>query len=206
MEKFCNEEPANFEGRYNLCYTNIVRNAAIGPSGNFHFCVNEAGPFQDADLVFTALDEFGAYTVANYQDPVVFPGGVTKNFQGIAQGSTIKMTSFGGGLVNGDGDIILPNETPDTQECTRYDDGILKCITHLEEYCGPNTANETVFPSDCEVGKWLVTYTIESVAVLEGSECPPAPEGFCPDGPPGRKLQEDEEASHPCPILNGKMN
>lgn len=116
------------------------------------------------------------------------------------------MTSFGGGIKNADGDIILPNETPDAQECTRYDDGILKCITYFTEYCGQGSATNPSFPSNCQVGQWLVTVTIESVAVLEGSECPPAPEGFCPDGPPGRKLQEEEEEEKARAFQNRNMN
>lgn len=113
--------------------------------------------------------------------------------------------------MNGEGVIILPNETPDTEECTRYDEGILKCMSYFVEYCGPNTANQTVLPSDCEVGEWLTTYTFDSVSVLEGFEYPPAPAGFCDNyvPTPVRKLQEDEEEDNeaiPCPFLNGNMN
>ena len=203
LEKFCNEEPANFAGNYDVCYSNVIRNSASGfRDGVSHRCDTD-----NLQAVFTALDSYGAYETSFVDlGAGVVPGeDLLWKFQGIAQGNTIKMTSFGGGVVNFDGDIILPNETPDTNECTLYDDGILKCITYFEEYCGPNTANETFLPSDCEDGEWLVTYTIESVAVLEGFECPEAPAGFCDDERPDRKLQE-EEASHLCPILNGKMN
>ena len=219
MEKFCYEEPANFEGAYNTCYSSALREAATGygPSGVFHFCLDGEG--RDGELgssgdVFTKLDEYGAYEAITTGSLTGVQVGQWK-FQGIAQGSFIKMTSFGGGAVNATGDVILPNETPDTQECTLYDDGILKCMNYFEEYCGPDAANNTFFPSNCEVGEWLMSYTIETVSVLKGFDCPEPPKGFCdvpytPDGPSpgfGRKLQEEEEkASYPCPLLNGNMN
>ena len=206
LEKFCYEEPANFEGTYHICYSNVVRSSATGfLNGAIPLCPDGKG----ADVeVFTKLDEFGAYTKS-----LVSNNGLISakfNYQGIAQGNSIKLTSFGGGWVNATGDVILPNETPDTEECTVYDDGILKCMSYFVEYCGPNT-NQTVLPSDCEVGEWLTTYTFDSVSVLEGFECPPAPAGFCDNYDPGRKLQEEEKEEEdneaiPCPFLNGKMN
>jgi hypothetical protein len=129
------------------------------------------------------------------------------NYQGIAKGNTIKMTSFAGGWVDDDtGVVVVENDTPDTKECTLYDDNIMQCTTFFTEYCGPDNVT-SVFDIPCTAGEWLMTYTFETIFALEGSECPEPPKGFCPDGPPGRKLQEEEEeASHPCPILNGKMN
>ncbi len=212
LEKFCNEEPANFEGRYNLCYQNVIRNAASGPTGSIHQCFDETLGL-DYDRVFTALDGYGAYEAvinANNFLPSL-PGRETLNYQGIAQGNSIKMTTYGGGFQNENGDIVLPNESPDTQECTRYEEGKLKCMMYFQEYCGPSTANATI-PIDCQVGEWLMTYTIEAVLVLEGFECPEPPKGFCesnqPAFGPGRKLQEEEEENEvsPCPFMNKKMN
>ena len=213
LEKFCYEEPADLEGTYNLCYASVLREATTGPTGTFRFCPNGNDESGKGD-VFKKLDEYGAYEAITTGSLTGVQVGQWK-FQGIAQGNTIKMTSFGGGAVNATGDVILPNETPDTQECTLYDDGILKCMNYFEEYCGPDAANNTFFPSNCEVGEWLMSYTIETVSVLKGFDCPEPPKGFCdvpytPDGPSpgfGRKLQEeDEEASHLCPFLNGNMN
>ena len=206
LEKFCNEEPVNFAGTYDLCYQQVIRNSASGyKNGAFNICWDQmSGPV--FDRVFTPLDDYGAYSAA-----VNHPGGALL-FQGIAQGSFIKMTTYGGGVVNGDGDIEIPNETPDTQECTRYEDGILKCMYYFQEYCGSNTANETVLPSDsdCKDGEWSMTYTVEAVLVLEGSECPEPPKGFCDDDHMhARKLQEEKEEKNevgPCPFMNKKMN
>ena len=219
LDKFCNEEPANFEGTYKACYNTVIRNSANGRSnGAIRFCADQQGVFSD---VFTPLDDYGAYDLAVVArikpDNPIFPVPVAvqweTSFQGVAIGNTLKMTSYGGGVVNGDGEIILPNYTPDTQECTLYDDDIMQCTTIFTEYCGPDSANSTVFPSVCEVGDWVNTYTIQKVAVLEGSACPEPPEGFCDQTGfgPSRKLQDDEdeeeeEASHPCPLLNGSMN
>ena len=207
LETFCNEKPANFEGTYKLCYQNVVREAAEGvpgPSGAFHFCEFPPNAFE---RVFDPLDEYGAYESAIVHG--VFDGQL--DFQGIAQGNSIKMTSYGGGVRDDDsGNVTIPNDTHDTQECTLYKDGILKCFVYLQEHCGP----ETSFGIDCEVGDWLLAYTIESVSVLEGYECPEAPDDFCESnqvpGPPGRKLQEDEtekdDQVSPCPYLKGIMN
>ena len=218
LEKFCYEEPANFEGAYNTCYSSALREAATGydppgTTGVFHFCLDgegRNGELGSSGDVFKKLDEYGAYEAITTGSLTGVQVGQWK-FQGIAQGNTIKMTSFGGGAVNATGDVILPNETPDTQECTLYDEGILKCMNYFEEYCGPNTATNAFFPFNCEVGEWLMSYTIETVSVLEGSECPPAPAGFCDNYVPGRKLQEEEKEEEdneaiPCPFLNKNMN
>ncbi len=117
------------------------------------------------------------------------------------------MTTYGGGMEDGNGDVVLPNDHPDTQECTRYDDDIMKCILYFTEYCGNETSNHTSLPSACKVGDWLMTYTVESVLVLDGSTCPEAPIGFCDDPfTQGRKLQEDEKGEAIlCPFMK-KMN
>ena len=211
LEKFCAEEPANFEGTYNICYANVIREATIA-SGVYHVCPNGEG---DSVEVFTPLDSYGAYTsnlvVGGLVGDFLGGGSIKFSYQGIAQGNSIKMTSYGDGLKDGDGNTIRQNETPDTEECTLYGEGILKCIAQQTEYCGSSDNSQGPANNSCEVGTWLHTYTVETISALEGSECPPAPAGFCESGTPvggaSRKLQEEgEEASHPCPILNGKMN
>ena len=214
LEKFCNEEPANFEGTRKICYSNIIREAASGlQTGAYHVCPNGEG---DSDVVFKPLDSYGAY-----ESTLIIGGGflgnlgggsVSFSYQGIAQGNTIKMTSYGDGLKDGDGNTIRQNETPDTEECTIYDDGILKCIAQHNEYCG--SSDDSQGPDiDCEVGTWLKTYTIETISALEGFDCPEPPVGFCESGdrpgPPSRKLQEEEEEENkvtPCPFFNKNMN
>ena len=202
-------------------YKTVIRNSANGRiNGAIPFCLDQKGFFSD---VFTPLDDYGAYDLAvvatiepgNRIFPVAAPVKWETSFQGVALGNTLKMTSYGEGVTDETGEVFHPNYTPDTQECTLYDDDIMQCTTIFTEYCGPDSANSTILPSDCEVGDWVNTYTIQKVAVLEGSACPEPPTGFCDQtgfpggGQPGRKLQEDEEeeeASHPCPLLNGNMN
>lgn len=213
LEKFCNEAPADFAGTYNICYANIVREAGIA-SGAYHACLN--GEVDSAE-VFKPLDEYGAYESTLVVGGSILgglvggDGSISFSYQGIAQGNSIKMTSYGDGVKDGDGNTIRQNETPDTEECTLYGYGILKCIARQTEYCGASDNSQGPVNDSCEVGTWLHTYTIETISALEGFDCPEPPAGFCESGTPfgdGRKLQEEEEegASHPCPLLNGKMN
>ena len=223
LEKFCAEEAADFGGRYKVCYTNVVREAADLPryNGAYHLCPNGEG---DSLEVFKPLDEFGAYESTLVLDSILAGGGggdgdgsISFTYQGIAQGNSIKMTSFGEGTTDSTGAVIRQNETPDTEECTLYDGGILKCIAQQNEYCGASDNSQG--PSiGCEIGTWLHSYTIETISALEGSECPEAPVGFCDSGTPipvgGRKLQEEEEEEEeeeedkasPCPFFNKNMN
>jgi hypothetical protein len=117
----------------------------------------------DGRWVLEEKDQFGAYVGARN---VLYPseGGTLRlaslNYQGIAKGNTIKMTSFAGGWVDDDtGVVVAENDTPDTKECTLYDDNIMQCTTFLTEYCGPDNVT-SVFDIPCTAGEWLMTYTL----------------------------------------------
>ena len=133
LEKFCYEEPANFEGTYHICYSNVVRSSATGIlDGAIPLCPDGKG----ADVeVFTKLDEFGAYTKSLVSNNEVL--NAQFNYQGIAQGNSIKLTSFGGGVVNDNGDVVLPNETPDNEECTSMMTGSLSVCPTLRNIAVP---------------------------------------------------------------------
>jgi hypothetical protein len=69
LEKFCNEEPANFAGTYKTCYQNTLRNAAdgFGPSLTDHYCRGDPIVFGGSppdEWVLEKKDQFGAYVGA----------------------------------------------------------------------------------------------------------------------------------------------
>jgi len=165
---------------------------------------------------FTKTDDYGGYQSTSEGVPEV--GIDLGSFQGIANGNTLPMASFGPGVYtpagpwNPEPDLI-PNNTPDRRTCTMFADNVMECASFFTAYCnGVLEGGE----SPCVDGQqWLNTYAVEEILVLDGEECPEAPAGFCGSnklgGPPNtnRRGLQDESGSAkkaPCPFLAGKMD
>ena len=155
-------------------------------------------------------------------------------WQGFAKGNILNLNRFGEGAIATDKDADdikgtqVFNDTPDTKTCTLYEGGILACSTVLTEYCSKASLEDFTAPfcKDRE-GKWLNTYSVTSIATLDGADCPSPPPGYCdsnpfpdkhpldpnnPNKPPNpiRRLSDpddEEESHHPsCPVLAGQMD
>ena len=236
LGKYQYYEPANFTGVYRGCHYSVIRSSSTGiQTGTFHACIgNENTPLLarvDNILFLQQEDEFGAYkgAVVDNQDVVVEFSDIDivtlGGWQGFAVGDTLSLNSIGVGVSAPGVDIMNNNDSPDTNVCTLFDDGILGCTTILTEYCTQATIDNDFTASFCQdrEGEWLNTYSIKSIKVKEGFECPEPPPGFCetnpfpdthpldpnnPDALPGftRHLEDEEEESfHPCPILAAQM-
>ena len=125
--------------------------------------------------------------------------------------------------------MVFYNDSPDTMTCDIYKDGILECTSALTEYCTPASMEDNFTAPFCQgrEGQWLNTYSMKSIQVMDGFECPVPPTGFCETNPfpnfhpldilnPNntdipvnvltRRLDDKEEESfHPCPILAAQM-
>lgn len=226
-------EPADFNGVYHYCRYSIIRSSSTGiQTGNFHACIgHENTPSWvggNSLFILEQEDEFGAYkgVVVDNQDVVVeFPDieSLTMGrFQGFANGNTLSLNSIGVGVTGPGGVLLNINDSPDTNVCTLFDNGILECTTILTEYCTQATIEDDFTAPFCQdrEGEWLNTYSIKSIQVMDGFECPDPPPRFCetnplpdfhpldPDAnntdstPDARRLDDEEEESlHPCPIL-----
>lgn len=145
-------------------------------------------------------------------------------FQGYANGNTLSMDSFGEGTsffnpATSAVETLFHNDSPDSMTCTLYKDDIMECTSVLTEFCSEVSIEDDISADACldREGKWLNTYSIKTIHVLDGFDCPAPPPGFCesnvlPVGQgPGfgftRHLndEEGENLNHTCPILAAQM-
>ncbi len=64
LEKFCNEEPANFEGSYSLCYQSVIRKSLSEVAdGVYHQCTG-SGPI--LDRVFSRMTQLLIWVLAAF--------------------------------------------------------------------------------------------------------------------------------------------
>eukprot|EP00985_Skeletonema_marinoi_P012073 scaffold5759_cov93-Skeletonema_marinoi.AAC.2 len=159
---------------------------------------------------FTKTDDYGGYQSTS--EGVPEEGIDLGSFQGIANGNTLPMASFGPGFYSVVVPELIPNNTPDRRTCTMFADNVIECASFYTEYC---TGVLEDGESPCVDGQqWLNTYAIEEILVLDGEECPEAPAGFCESNkieivfPSRRGLQAESGSAKktPCPFLAGKMD
>ena len=93
LETFHYQPPADFSGDYQHCTDSVVQQVSVGPSDSFLICYDEI--LYKKPFTFTKLDEFGGYLVSATTPPIGNMAPITSNFTGIAEGSNLKMTSYG---------------------------------------------------------------------------------------------------------------
>mmetsp|Transcript_19783 Transcript_19783/g.33725 ORF Transcript_19783/g.33725 Transcript_19783/m.33725 type:complete len:261 (-) Transcript_19783:162-944(-) len=221
LEPYRYFEPADFEGSYKTCFATVIRNSASsffgGGGGTYHLCEGDQIYLIMSLQKFTKTDDYGGYQSTS--EGVPEEGIDLGSFQGIANGNTLPMASFGPGVYtpagpwNPEPDLV-PNNTPDMRTCTMFADNVMECASFFTAYCN-GVLEGGGSPSCVDGQQWRNTYAVEEILVLDGEECPEAPAGFCGSneigGPPNtnRRGLQDESGSAkktPCPFLAGKMD
>ena len=133
LEPYRYFEPADFEGSYKTCFATAIRNSAssFGGEGTYHLC--EGDPITVSLQKFTKTDDYGGYQSTS--EGVPEEGIDLGSFQGIANGNTLPMASFGEGIYtpagpqNGFQPDLIPNNTPDRRTCTMFADNVMECAS-----------------------------------------------------------------------------
>ena len=138
LEPYRYFEPADFEGSYKTCFLTAIRKAADSQfDGSYHLC--EGDPITMSIQNFTKIDDYGAYQSTS--EGVPEEGIDLGSFQGIANGNTLPMASFGPGIYavagpeNGFQPDLIPNNTPDRRTCTMFAGNVMECASFYTEYC-----------------------------------------------------------------------
>jgi hypothetical protein len=132
LEPYRYFEPADFEGSYKTCFATAIRKAADSQfDGSYHLC--EGDPITMSIQNFTKIDDYGAYQSTS--EGVPEEGIDLGSFQGIANGNTLPMASFGPGIYAATLLELIPNNTPDRRTCTMFAGNVMECASFYTEYC-----------------------------------------------------------------------
>ena len=179
LEEYRYTKPADFAGDYTQCSVSVTHSSEeSGPFDNdiiYHSCDENEN---SSPVVFTVtkIGEYGAYK-ATLMPSILGREFTLGGWHGHAKDSTLSMVSFGPGegtLLLLPSDIqqpVLSNDLTSTMTCSLYQKGVMECMAVFTKPAVPYDENRE--------GKWLSTYTVNTVFVRDGFGCPSSPPDFC---------------------------
>ena len=203
VDEYSYTESTNFAGTYTQCSVSVIHSSASGDlDDTYRDCADENSSPVVFTITKTTGDGYGAYKATTMPPEFVSDDFVMGGWQGFANGNTLRMSSFGAAVFSmfpvRAAQPVLYNDSPNTMICSAFKFGVLQCMADIPEYCSKVSGEGVLLPVPyCEdrEGKWLNTYSMKSVFVREGFDCPPTPPDYCESLPlPRNPITEDTVA------------